>query len=125
MARLRPRIPKLRRFAPASLGDPPRVRRPLSLLPPVSPTGRVSQRSAARNPAQGKNMGGRRFIEIDGKRLLWRDLLKLRREQKQASAKAAQPALFALKDDRRPPAERTAAGRYSEPSLFSLPAREG
>jgi hypothetical protein len=66
-----------------------------------------------------------RFITIDGKRLLWRDLLKLRREQRKASADAQQPALFELVDDRRPPAERTAAGRYLEPSLFSLPEREG
>jgi hypothetical protein len=66
-----------------------------------------------------------RFIEIDGKRLLWRDLLQLRREQKQASANAVQPALFELHEDRRPPADRTASGRYQEPSLFSIPEREG
>lgn len=60
-----------------------------------------------------------RFIEIDGKRFLWRDILQLLREQKKAHAKAQQPALFELKDDRRPLAERTAAGRYLEPSLFS------
>ena len=70
-------------------------------------------------------MGSPRYIEIDGKRLLWRDVLKLRREQKQERSKAAQPTLFPLKDDRRPPAERTAAGRYLEPSLFSHPEREG
>ncbi len=66
-----------------------------------------------------------RFITVEGKRLLWRDLLKLSREQRKASADAQQPALFELVDDRRPPAERTAAGRYLEPSLFSLPEREG
>jgi len=66
-----------------------------------------------------------KFIEIEGKRLLWRDLLRLRREQKQACAKAAQPALFELHEDRRLPADRTAAGRYLEPSLFSFPEREG
>ena len=54
-----------------------------------------------------------RYIVIDGKRHLWRDILKLRREQKRATAKAAQPALFLLVEDRRPPAERTAAGRVS------------
>ena len=64
-----------------------------------------------------------RYIVIDGKRHLWRDILKLRREQKRASAKAAQPALFPLVEDRRPPAERTAAGRYLEPSLFTLTER--
>jgi hypothetical protein len=65
------------------------------------------------------------YINIGGKRLLWRDVLNLRREQRQASAKAQQPALFELVDDRRPTAERTAAGRYLEPSLFSFPEREG
>jgi hypothetical protein len=60
-----------------------------------------------------------KYIEIDGKRHLWRDILQLRREQKKAHATAQQPALFELKDDRRPAAERTAAGRYREPSLFS------
>ena len=70
-------------------------------------------------------MTGPRFVEIDGKRILWRDVLKLRREQKQAFANARQPALFELIDDRRPPAERTAAGRYLEPTLFAHPEREG
>lgn len=60
-----------------------------------------------------------RFIEIDGKRYLWRDSLRLRREQRKAHAKAPQPPLFPLREDRRPPSERTAAGRYLEPSLFS------
>lgn len=61
-----------------------------------------------------------RFIEIDGKRYLWRDLLRLRKEQRAAAREAAQPPLFALRDDCRPPAERTASGRYREPSLFTL-----
>lgn len=59
------------------------------------------------------------FIEIDGKRYLWRELLQLRREQKKAHARAQQPALFELKDDHRPVTQRTADGRYREPSLFS------
>ena len=66
-----------------------------------------------------------RYITIDGKRHLWRDILKLRREQKRASAKAAQPALFPLIEDRRPSPERTAAGRYLEPILFAIPERGG
>jgi hypothetical protein len=70
-------------------------------------------------------MSNPKFIEIDGKRLLWRDVLQLRREQKQACANAVQPALFELHEDRRPPTDRTAAGRYLEPSLFSNPEREG
>jgi hypothetical protein len=54
------------------------------------------------------------------KRHLWRDILKLRKEQVQAAANAKQPALFELIDDSRPRAERTAAGRYREPSLFEV-----
>ena len=60
-----------------------------------------------------------RFIEIDGRRYLWRDVLQLRREQKKALARTQQPALFELKEDHRPVAERSAAGRYREPSLFA------
>jgi hypothetical protein len=59
-----------------------------------------------------------RFIEIDGRRYLWRDLVALRRAQ--AMPRAAQPALFELIEDCRPPSERTAAGRYQAPSLFTL-----
>jgi hypothetical protein len=66
-----------------------------------------------------------KFIEIDGKRVLWRDLLTRRREQLAAVAKSEQPPLFELKEDRRPIADRTAGGRYLEPSLFSNPEREG
>jgi len=58
-----------------------------------------------------------RFIEIDGRRYLWRDLVELRRAQ--ATPKAAQPALFELREDHRPPGERTAAERYHAPSLFT------
>ncbi len=58
-------------------------------------------------------------IVIEGKRYLWRDILKLRRDQKLAEAKAKQPTLFPLMEDSRPNAERTAAGRYLEPTLFS------
>jgi hypothetical protein len=64
-------------------------------------------------------MSGLRYIEIDGKRHLWRDILQLRREQKKAMRQAQQPALFELRHDPRPVAERTAAGRYLEPSLFA------
>ena len=60
-----------------------------------------------------------RYIEIDGKRYLWRTILQLRREQKKAYARARQLTLFEMKQDRRLPAHRTAAGRYQEPSLFS------
>jgi hypothetical protein len=57
-----------------------------------------------------------RYIIIDGKRYSWRDILALRREQRQPAL--PQPTLFEVKDDRRPAAARTANGRYAEPSLF-------
>jgi hypothetical protein len=59
------------------------------------------------------------FIEIEGRIYLWRDVLQLRRDQKKALMRAQQPTLFELKEDHRPVAERTAAGRYLEPTLFS------
>ena len=38
---------------------------------------------------------------------------------RQAIARAEQPALFELREDHRPPGERSAAERYRKPSLFS------
>jgi hypothetical protein len=58
-----------------------------------------------------------RFLEIDGKRYVWKDILQRRREQLKQS-RQPQPTLFDLKEDARPPTERTAAGRYLEPTLF-------
>jgi hypothetical protein len=58
-----------------------------------------------------------RFIEIDGRRYLWRDLVALRRAQ--AAPVEQQPALFALREDHRPAGERNAAERYSELNLFT------
>jgi hypothetical protein len=58
-----------------------------------------------------------RFIEIDGKRYAWRDILALRREQRQRE-RAPQPTLFELRDDARAASQKTAAGRYAEPTLF-------
>jgi len=61
------------------------------------------------------------FIVIDGKHYRWKDILELRRAQLAALAavQARQLALFdLLHDDRRPPAERTASGRYQQPALF-------
>jgi hypothetical protein len=60
------------------------------------------------------------FIDIDGKRYLWRDIVQLRQQQREEARRAVQPPLFELHEDCRPPAERTAAGRYLEPSLFTL-----
>ena len=58
-----------------------------------------------------------RFVEIDGRRYLWRDLVQLYRAQ--AKPAAQQLALFALREDHRPAGERNAAERYREPSLFT------
>ena len=58
-----------------------------------------------------------RMIEIDGRRYLWRELVALRRTQ--ATPRTEQPTLFALREDHRPPGERTAAERYQAPSLFT------
>jgi len=91
---------------------------------PVSPTGRVAA-AAATSPEEKETMTQPTFIEIDGRRFVWRDLVERRREQLKAAAKAVQPALFELKDDSRPVCERTAARRYLEPSLFTVTGREG
>jgi hypothetical protein len=60
-----------------------------------------------------------KFIDIDGRRFLWHALLQRRREQVAAS-RVEQPVLFEMKEDCRPIPERTAAGRYAEPSLFAF-----
>jgi hypothetical protein len=62
------------------------------------------------------------FIVIDGRLYRWKDILELRRAQLAAAGagQASQLALYAtLHDDRRPPAERTAYGRYLQPGLFA------
>lgn len=59
-----------------------------------------------------------RFIDIDGRRYRWADLLNLRREQLAAWREAEQPALFELHDDVRPASQASSAGRYLEPTLF-------
>ncbi len=61
-----------------------------------------------------------RHIMIDGKPYVWRELVKMRREQLQARAKRKQLALFEMKEDYRPEAERSASGRYRQPSLLAL-----
>jgi len=58
-----------------------------------------------------------RFIEIDGKRYAWKDILQKRREQIN-QARQPQPALFELREDHRPKSQTTAAGRFSQPLLF-------
>lgn len=58
-----------------------------------------------------------RFIDIDGRRYQWRDLVALRRAQ--AQPRAEPPALFELREDHRPAGERNPAERYRQPSLFT------
>jgi hypothetical protein len=58
-------------------------------------------------------------IVIDGKRYLWREILQLRREQRKAARKP-QLTLFELKEDSRPASQRTAEGRFTEPTLFRV-----
>jgi hypothetical protein len=41
-------------------------------------------------------MASPKFIEIDGKRFVWRDILQRRREQRMTAARIEQPALFEL-----------------------------
>ena len=59
-------------------------------------------------------------IIIEGRAYRWRDILDLRRQQIAAwkAATPDQPALFPLIEDTSPKSERTAAGRYAEPSLL-------
>jgi hypothetical protein len=59
-----------------------------------------------------------RMIAIDGKFYLWSEIVALRRAQIAAARRAEQLALFELIDDSRPPSQRRADGRYSEPMLF-------
>jgi hypothetical protein len=63
-----------------------------------------------------------RTIEIDGHRYSWRELVALRRTQ--ATPRIEQPTLFELREDHRPPGERSAAERYEAPSLFTVLERE-
>ena len=59
-------------------------------------------------------------IIIEGRAYRWREIVELRRQQLAAwkAARPEQPALFRLREDSRPKSERTAAGRYREPSLL-------
>jgi hypothetical protein len=61
-----------------------------------------------------------RYVLIDNKRYEWKEILRVRREQIEAERRAQQPTLFELRDDRRPPSQQTARGRYEEPMLFKV-----
>jgi hypothetical protein len=56
-------------------------------------------------------------VKLDGRKYLWADILKLRREQLKA-ARQTQPVLFEPQVGVRPKSLRTAAGRLAEPTLF-------
>ncbi|TIQ08762.1 MAG: hypothetical protein E5X57_22020 [Mesorhizobium sp.] len=60
-------------------------------------------------------------IIIEGRAYSWKAIVALRKAQLEESraAQMRQPALFPLQDDRRPEPERTAAGRYREPTLLA------
>lgn len=61
-------------------------------------------------------------IVVDGRAYSWARLIELRKQQLEAwrAGQCCQLALFELKDDCRPEAERTASARYREPTLFAL-----
>ena len=59
------------------------------------------QRSAALAPEEEEGIVPvPKFIDIDGKRFAWRDLLQRRREQLIAAVKVEQPVLFELREER-------------------------
>jgi hypothetical protein len=61
------------------------------------------------------------IVIVDGHAFSWQRLVQLRHVQLEAwqAEQCRQLVLFELKDDCRPEAERTAAGRYLEPNLFA------
>lgn len=61
------------------------------------------------------------MLIVDGHAYCWQRLCQLRRKELEVwkAAQPQQPALFKLKEDCRPVCERTAAGRYGEPTLFA------
>jgi hypothetical protein len=66
------------------------------------------------------------IIIIGGHAYRWQGICELRRQRLEVwnAAQPRQLALFELKDDCRPVAERTAAGRYAEPTFFEdMPVR--
>lgn len=66
------------------------------------------------------------ILIVDGRGYNWQRLVQLRHTQLEAWRvdHARQLTLFELQDDCRPEAERTAAGRYREPTLLGLIAGE-
>lgn len=60
------------------------------------------------------------ILIVDGHAFSWRRLCEIRREQVEAwrKARAEQQTLFPLIADCRPAAERTASGRYLQPTFL-------
>ena len=60
-------------------------------------------------------------IVIEGRAYSWKNIIDLRRAQLEEwqALQPKQPALFEMKHDRRPEAERSAAGRFQEPTLLA------
>ena len=61
------------------------------------------------------------ILLVDGRAFSWQRLTELRRQQLEAWQARQQPrqlALFELKADSRPAAERSAAQRYAEPTFL-------
>ena len=59
-----------------------------------------------------------RYVVLDGKAYSWKQLLQLRREQRERERKERQPTLFELREDHRPRSQKTASDRYLQPTLF-------
>ena len=61
-------------------------------------------------------------IVVDGHGFNWQRLCELRRQQLEAwrAEQGRQLTLFELREDFRPSAERTASGRYEQPTMLSL-----
>ena len=74
-------------------------------------------------PHQPESALAMRYVLLDGKRYLWRDILKIRREQVKQERQTRQPISFVMHNDARPVSQRSADGRYSEPTLFN-PAKQ-
>jgi hypothetical protein len=59
-----------------------------------------------------------KYLELDGRRYAWKDILARRKAQRQCERHASQPALFDLVHDARPKSQASASNRFSEPTLF-------
>ena len=61
-------------------------------------------------------------LVVDGHGFNWQRICELRRQQLEAwrAERARQLTLFEMHEDRRPKAERTANGRYEQPTMLAL-----